>query len=44
MIRWANAYQLTPRGRQALVAEKQRLTNLVAQMKKVRLSPRKAGV
>ena len=36
-------YRLTPRGRQVLVEEKRRLTNLVGQMKKVRLSPRKAG-
>jgi DNA-binding PadR family transcriptional regulator len=36
-------YRITPRGRQALAAEKQRLTNLVAQMNKVRLSPRKAN-
>jgi DNA-binding PadR family transcriptional regulator len=37
-------YRITPRGRQALADEKQRLTDLVAQMKKVRLSPRKANV
>ena len=37
-------YRLTPRGRQALADEKRRLTDLVAQMKKVRLSPRKASV
>ncbi len=36
-------YRLTPRGRQVLAEEKQRLTDLVAQMKKVRLTPRKAG-
>jgi DNA-binding PadR family transcriptional regulator len=36
-------YRLTPRGRQVLVEEKQRLTDLVARMKKVRLTPRKAG-
>jgi DNA-binding PadR family transcriptional regulator len=37
-------YRITPRGRQVLADEKQRLMDLVAQMKKVRLSPRKAGV
>jgi DNA-binding PadR family transcriptional regulator len=37
-------YRITPRGRQALASEKQRLTDLVAQMNKVRLSPRKADV
>src|SRR4029453_10989070 len=37
-------YRLTPRGRQALADEKRRLTDLVAQMRKVRLSPRKASV
>ncbi len=36
-------YRLTPRGRQTLAAEKQRLTDLVAQLKRVRTSPRKAG-
>lgn len=36
-------YRLTPRGRQLLAAEKQRLMDLVAQMKKIPLSPRKAG-
>jgi PadR family transcriptional regulator, regulatory protein PadR len=36
-------YRITPRGRQALADEKQRLTDLVAQMNKVRLSPRKAN-
>jgi DNA-binding PadR family transcriptional regulator len=35
-------YRITPRGRNALAAEKRRLTDLVAQFKKVRLSPRKA--
>jgi DNA-binding PadR family transcriptional regulator len=35
-------YRITPQGRQALAAEKQRLLDLVAQMKKIRLSPRKA--
>jgi len=37
-------YRITPRGRQVLAEEKRRLTELVAQMKKVRLSPRKASV
>ena len=37
-------YRLTARGRQALAEEKRRLTDLVAQMKGVRLSPRKADV
>ena len=36
-------YRLTPRGWQVLAEEKRRLTDLVAQMKKVRLSARKAG-
>src|SRR5262249_16989536 len=36
-------YRITPRGRLALAEEKRRLTDLVAQMKKIRLSPRKAG-
>ena len=36
-------YRITPRGRQALAAEKQRLAALLAQINKVRLSPRKAG-
>lgn len=36
-------YRITPRGRQALAAEKQRLTDLVAQMNRIRLSPRKAN-
>ena len=35
-------YRITPRGRDVLAEEKRRLTELVAQMKKVRLSPRKA--
>ena len=35
-------YRITPRGKQVLAAEKQRLLDLVEQMKKVRLSPRKA--
>jgi DNA-binding PadR family transcriptional regulator len=34
-------YRITPRGRQALAAEKQRLMDLVAKMHKVRLSPRR---
>jgi DNA-binding PadR family transcriptional regulator len=37
-------YRITPRGRHVLADEKRRLIDLVAQMKKVRLSPRKAGV
>jgi DNA-binding PadR family transcriptional regulator len=37
-------YRITPRGRQVLADEKRRLVDLVAQMKNVRLSPRKAGV
>jgi DNA-binding PadR family transcriptional regulator len=36
-------YRITARGRQVLAAEKQRLTDLVAQMNKVRVSPRKAN-
>jgi DNA-binding PadR family transcriptional regulator len=36
-------YRLTPHGRRALAEEKRRLTDLLAQMKKVRLSPRKAS-
>jgi DNA-binding PadR family transcriptional regulator len=36
-------YRLTPRGRQALGAEKTRLTELVAHLNKVRLHPRKGG-
>ena len=35
-------YRITPRGRQELAAEKQRLIDLVAEMNKLRLSPRKA--
>ena len=35
-------YRLTPRGRQALNDEKERLTGLVAQLKKIRATPRKA--
>jgi DNA-binding PadR family transcriptional regulator len=35
-------YRITLRGRQVLAAEKQRLLDLVSQMKKIRLSPRKA--
>jgi len=37
-------YRITPRGRHALAEEKRRLTDLVAQMNKARLSPRKASV
>lgn len=37
-------YRLTARGREALADEKRRLTDLVAQMKRVRPSPRKASV
>jgi DNA-binding PadR family transcriptional regulator len=36
-------YRITPRGRQTLQAEKRRLTDLVAQLNKVRTTPRKAG-
>jgi DNA-binding PadR family transcriptional regulator len=36
-------YRITPRGRQLLAQEKDRLTDLVAQIDKVRLSPRKAN-
>ena len=36
-------YRNTPRGRQALEAEKLRLTDLIAQINRGRLSPRKAG-
>jgi DNA-binding PadR family transcriptional regulator len=36
-------YRITPQGRQALAAEKQRLRELMTQLNKVRLSPRKAG-
>ena len=36
-------YRLTARGRQTLAAEKQELTDLVAQMNRIRTSPRKAG-
>lgn len=35
-------YRLTPRGRQVLVEEKRRLTELVAQMRKISLSPKGA--
>jgi len=35
-------YRLTPRGKQILLTEKRRLTALVSQMNKVRLTPRKA--
>lgn len=37
-------YRITPRGRRALEDEKQRLMDLVAQMKKIRFAPRKAEV
>jgi len=37
-------YRITIRGRQVLADEKRRLVDLVAQMKKVRLTQRKAGV
>ena len=36
-------YRLTPRGRKALDDEKARLTGLVAQLKRIRATPRKAG-
>lgn len=36
-------YRLTSRGRQTLATEKQRLTDLVAQMNRIRTAPRKAG-
>jgi DNA-binding PadR family transcriptional regulator len=35
-------YRITHRGRQVLAAERERLRDLLARMKKVRLSPRKA--
>jgi len=37
-------YRITSRGRHVLAEERRRLTDLVAQMKKVRLSPEKADV
>jgi len=37
-------YRLTPSGRRALVAEKARLTDLVSQLNKVRLSSRRSRV
>lgn len=37
-------YRITPRGRKTLAAEQQRLTDLVAQMNRVRTTPRKADV
>ena len=37
-------YRITHRGRKLLADEERRLSDLVAQMKKARLSPRKAGV
>ena len=36
-------YRITPRGRKALAAEQQRLTDLVAQMTRLGATPRKAG-
>lgn len=36
-------YRITPRGRQILAEEARRLADLLARMKKVRLSPGKAG-
>jgi DNA-binding PadR family transcriptional regulator len=36
-------YRLTPAGRRALIAEKARLTDLVSQLNKVRLSSRRSG-
>jgi PadR family transcriptional regulator PadR len=36
-------YRLTPRGRKSLAAEQERLTDLVAQLNRVRTIPRKAG-
>ena len=36
-------YRISPRGRQALSAEKERLTGLVAQLRRIPGSPRKAG-
>jgi DNA-binding PadR family transcriptional regulator len=36
-------YRITPRGRQVLAEETRRLTDLVAQMKRVCLSPKKAS-
>ena len=36
-------YRLTPRGRQVLADEKERLMELVARMKRIRLQPKKAG-
>jgi DNA-binding PadR family transcriptional regulator len=35
-------YRITPRGRKALAAEQQRLSELVAQLSRVRATPRKA--
>lgn len=37
-------YRITARGRQVLADERERLSDLLARMKKVRLSPRKASV
>jgi DNA-binding PadR family transcriptional regulator len=36
-------YRITPRGRQALLEEKRRLSSLVSHLNRLRLSPRKAG-
>jgi DNA-binding PadR family transcriptional regulator len=36
-------YRLTARGRQVLAAEKQRLTDLVAAMSKIRVSPKRSN-
>jgi DNA-binding PadR family transcriptional regulator len=36
-------YRLTPRGRETLAKEKDRLTGLVAQLKKLPATPKKAG-
>ena len=36
-------YRITPRGRQMLTAEKERLTALVAQLNRIPATPRKAG-
>jgi DNA-binding PadR family transcriptional regulator len=36
-------YRITPRGRQVLEAERQRLTGLIAQINRARLTPRRAG-
>src|SRR5688572_23749758 len=36
-------YRITPRGRQVLETERQRLTGLIAQINRARLTPRRAG-